>query len=213
MAAGTENSPGLDGLAPARRRLQALLNIVRSAGRPGPNGSKRHTGLPQAKVVVYCQLATLLGLAEKAGITQHGLSVPPGDLRRLLCNAGVLPIVCDGESRILDVGREERYAPDYMREAVLARDGGCIFPGCSVPPEHVEMCHIDGWAEGGSTSVENLAAACTAHHHGFHLALYDLVRDAQGLPSVLFPEYMDPSQVPKRNTYWGQQTQINPTLF
>ena len=173
-------------------------------------GNKAATGLPQARLIVYCQLTTLLGLAEKAGITQHGLAVSPGDLRRELCNAGVIPIVFNGESQILDVGREQRFVPDYMRQAVLARDGGCIVPGCTVPPEHLEMCHIDSWADGGTTDIENWAPGCVNHHHGYHTGQYRLVRNDHGLPAVILPKYLDPEQKPRRNTQWQQHTQSGP---
>lgn len=204
---------GSDGLTPARRRLQTLLNIMRTAGEPRAKENKTTTGLPQARLIVYCQLTTLLGLAEKAGITQHGLTVSPGDLRRELCNAGVIPVILNGESQILDLGREQRFVPDYMRQAVLARDGGCVVPGCTVPPEHLEMCHIDGWADGGHTSIENTAPGCVNHHHGYHTGQYRLVRNDQGLPAVVLPKYLDPEQKPRRNTQWQQHTQSGSTLF
>ncbi len=204
---------GPDGLTPARRRLQTLLNIMRTAGEPRTKGTSATTGLPQARLIVYCQLTTLLGLAEKAGITQHGLAVSPGDLRRELCNAGVIPIIFNGESQILDVGREQRFVPDYMRQAVLARDGGCVVPGCTVPPEHLEMCHIDGWADGGTTSIENSAPGCANHHHAFHTGQYKLVRNDHGLPAVILPKYVDPEQKPRRNTQWQQHTQFGHVLF
>ncbi|MGL3805005.1 hypothetical protein ACSYDW_02810 [Paeniglutamicibacter sp. R2-26] len=202
-----------DGLSPARRRLQTLLNIMRAAGGPGGSGGKRTTGLPQARLIVYCHLATLLGLSEKAGITQHGLEVSPGDLRRELCNAGVIPLVLNGESQILDVGREQRFVPDHMRQAVLARDGGCLVPGCTVPPEHLEMCHVKAWADGGTTSIANTGPGCTNHHHGFHTGQYKLVLNEQGLPAVILPRYLDPSQKPRRNAHWQQQTLTDPMLF
>ncbi|MFF5791419.1 HNH endonuclease signature motif containing protein [Paeniglutamicibacter sp. NPDC012692] len=204
---------GPDGLTPARRRLQTLLNIMRTSGAPRSKGSKATSGLPQARLIVYCQLTTLLGLAEKAGITQHGLTVSPGDLRRELCNAGVIPLVFNGESQILDVGREQRFVPDYMRQAVLARDGGCIVPGCTVPPEHLEMCHIDSWADGGNTSIDNSAPGCVNHHHGYHTGQYRLVRNEHGLPAVILPKYLDPEQKPRRSTQWQQHTQSGPNLF
>ena len=208
-----DSAEGSDGLTPARRRLQTLLNIMRTAGEPRAKGNKEATGLPQARLIVYCQLTTLLGLAEKAGITQHGLAISPGDLRRELCNAGVIPIIFNGESQILDLGREQRFVPDYMRQAVLARDGGCIVPGCTVPPEHLEMCHIDSWADGGTTSTENSAPGCVNHHHGYHTGQYKLVRNEHGLPAVILPKYLDPEQKPRRNSQWQQHTQSGPLLF
>lgn len=207
---GQPDIPGLDGLTPARRRLRSILNVLQHVD---SNARKRGRTLARAKLVVHCQLETLLGLAERAGITTHGLEVSPGQLRRLLCDAAVLPIVFNGESQVLDIGREQRFVPEHMREAVLARDGGCLVPSCTVPPEHCEMCHIDAWQDGGSTSVGNSGPGCSAHHHDFHSGKLKLVRDRNGLPAVLLPKHWDPEQVPRRNEYWQHQWQTNPKLF
>lgn len=202
--------PGRDGLTPARRRLQSILNTLKNIGGHTGKGGRSHA---RATLVVHCQLETLLGLAERAGITTHGLDVSPGELRRLLCDAGVLPIVFNSKSQILDLGREQRFVPDYIREAILARDGGCLVPGCTVPPEHCEICHIDAWQDGGVTSAENSGPGCSAHHHDFHSGKLKLVRDSNGLAAVLLPKYIDPEQIPRRNDYWQRRRQTNPTLF
>lgn len=202
--------PADDGLTPARRRLHSILNALKSIGGRNGNGDK---GLARATLVVHCRLETLLGLAEQAGVTAHGLEISPGELRRLLCDAGVLPIVFNAESQILDLGREQRFVPDYIRQAVLARDGGCLVPGCTVPPEHCEICHIDAWQDGGVTSAENSGPGCSAHHHDFHSGKLKLVRDINGLPGVMLPKYMDPEQIPRRNDHWQRRRITNPTLF
>ncbi|MFJ6416868.1 HNH endonuclease signature motif containing protein [Paeniglutamicibacter sp. NPDC091659] len=203
-------SPGDDGLTPAMRHLQTLLNIMRSAGGANQPGK---TGLPRSTMVVYCQLTTLLGLAGDAGLTQHGVPVSPGDLRRALCEAEVIPMVLNGQSQILDLGRAERYFPDYMRQAILARDGGCIVPGCTVPPEHCEIHHLKPWSEGGLTRVKDGAPHCSSHHHAVHTSQIKDVLNDDGLPAVILPEYIDPEQKPRRNSYWGQQAQTQRPLF
>ncbi len=204
-----EDASRLDGLTPARRHLQSILNALQSVGGSATGGK----GRARATLVVHCQLETLLGLAERAGISAHGLDISPGELRRVLCDAGVLPATFNGESQILDLGREQRFVPDYMREGILARDGGCLVPGCAVPPEHCEMCHIDSWEDGGVTSVENIGPGCSSHHHDFHSGKIQLVRDSDGLPAVLLPKYLDPEQVPRRNDYWQHRRQTNSLLF
>ncbi|MBP2375408.1 HNH endonuclease signature motif containing protein [Paeniglutamicibacter psychrophenolicus] len=204
-----EDASRLDGLTPARRHLQSILNALQNVGGAATGGR----GLARSTLVVHCQLETLLGLAERAGISAHGLDISPGELRRMLCDAGVLPATFNSESQILDLGREQRFVPDYMREGILARDGGCLVPGCTVPPEHCEMCHIDSWEDGGVTSVGNIGPGCSAHHHDFHSGKIQLVRDGDGLPAVLLPKYLDPEQIPRRNDYWQHRRQTNPKLF
>ncbi len=204
-----EDNSRLDRLAPARRHLQSILNALQSVG-GSANGGR---ALARATLVVHCQLETLLGLAEQAGISAHGLDISPGELRRMLCDCGVLPVVFNSKSQILDLGREQRFVPEYMREGIFARDAGCLVPGCTVPPEHCEMCHIDSWEEGGVTSVENIGPGCSAHHHDFHSGKIRLIRDADGLPAVMLPKYLDPEQIPRRNDYWQHRRQTNPKLF
>lgn len=199
----------VDGLTPARRHLQSILNALRHIS-GSANGA---TAIAKATLVVHCQLETLLGLAQRAGISAHGLEVSAGELRRLLCDAGVIPMVFNGKSQILDLGREQRFVPDYLRLAILARDGGCLVPGCTVPPEHCEICHVDSWQDGGVTSAENAGPGCSAHHHDFHSGKITLVRDVDGLPAVLLPKYLDPEQLPRRNDYWQHARQTKPTLF
>ena len=190
--------PGADGLTPPQRHLQTLLNLMRT---PKAGAGKGATGLPTAQLVVYVHLETLLGLARGQGWSAHGLEIPVGEIRRRLSTDAVIPIVLGGRSEILDVGRSMRFAPDYMKRAVLARDGGCIYPGCSVPPEHCEFCHVDAWADGGTTSVEGLAPGCTKHHRMIDAGDAKLVIH-DGLPHVILPKHLDPEQKPVRNTYW-----------
>ncbi|MFJ6417742.1 HNH endonuclease signature motif containing protein [Paeniglutamicibacter sp. NPDC091659] len=197
--------PGADGLTPPQRHLQTLLNLMRT---PKNGSAKGTTGLPTAQLVVYVHLETLLGLARGTGWSAHGLEIPIGEIRRRLSTDGVIPVVLGGQSEVLDVGRGMRFAPDYMKRAVLARDGGCIYPGCSVPPEHCEFCHVEAWADGGTTSVEGLTPGCTKHHHMFDTGEAKLVIH-DGLPHVILPKYLDPEQKPVRNTYWpGPQTPL-----
>jgi 5-methylcytosine-specific restriction protein A len=60
--------------------------------------------------------------------------VTPAALRRLCCDAAVVPVVLGGAGQPLDVGRATRTIPDGLRRAVAARDRGCAFPSCDRPP-------------------------------------------------------------------------------
>ncbi|MFF5793856.1 HNH endonuclease signature motif containing protein [Paeniglutamicibacter sp. NPDC012692] len=203
---GSDAFSNADGLTPPQRHLQTLLNLMRA---PNSRPQKSPAGLPTAQIVVYVYLETLLGLAKGSGWSAHGLEIPVGELRRRLCTEGVIPIVLGGQSEILDVGREMRLAPDHMKRAVLARDGGCLYPGCTVPPEHCEFHHVKPWKDGGGTSVDMQVFECTAHHHMIDNGELSVVIH-DGLPHLLLPKYLDPEQLPRRNTYWQGP---RPTLF
>jgi hypothetical protein len=189
-----------DGLTSAQRHLQTLLNLMRAPVTASPKGT---TGLPTAQLVIHCRLETLLGLAKGNGWSAHGLEIPISEVRRRLATDGAIPVVLGGQSEVLDFGREMRLANDTIRRAVLARDGGCFYPGCTVPPEHLEMCHIDGWAGGGGTSVAGLTPGCACHHHMADNGLLQLLIH-HGLPHVVLPRHLDPEQLPRRNSHWPQ---------
>ncbi|MHA7241959.1 HNH endonuclease signature motif containing protein [Paeniglutamicibacter antarcticus] len=209
---GTMNSTayGPDGLTPPQRHLQGLMNLLKSAGQPGTR--KKTSGLPSPRTLVIATLAELQEQAEKHGITTHGQQLTPAELRQRLCTGGALPMILGGKSQILDLGKEERYFPDYMREAILALYGGCLTPGCTVPPEHCEIHHYDYVSNGGKTEINSGVPQCSSHHHATHTGLITPIRDDDGLFSILLPKFMDPEQLPRRNTYWKATIQ-NPTFF
>ena len=76
----------------------------------------------------------------------------------------------------LDVGRTQRTATAAQRRALAVRDGGCIIPGCTVPAEACQTHHLDEWAAGGGTSIENLALLCWAHHRQVDLGQWAIER-------------------------------------
>ena len=86
--------------------------------------------------------------------------------RRLTCDSAVVRIVRGAKSEILDVGRKTRVIPPAIRRALWARDGGCRFPGCG--SRHAEGHHIEHWALGGKTSLDNLVLLGRTHHKAVH---------------------------------------------
>ncbi|RKS22928.1 hypothetical protein DFO58_0980 [Arthrobacter sp. AG1021] len=179
------------------RRLNALMAILTTSF----TGSAAKPIVP--KILVYLRLKDLQNLAEAHGISAHGVDIPPGELRKLLVTARVIPLVLGGNSQPLDVGRSRRFHQGYIKMAVMARDRGCIVPECTTPPDLVEIDHYKKpWAEGGTTSVDSGAAMCSNEHHGRHSGQLKVV-DVNGLPHVLLPPHLDPEQKPRRNTYWG----------
>lgn len=53
-----------------------------------------------------------------------------------------------------------------MRDYVAARDGTCIFPGCTAPAHSCQLDHRIPFDEGGETTPANLFSLCQ-HHHNF----------------------------------------------
>ena len=72
------------------------------------------------------------------------------------------------ESHQVEAGRTSREIPPSMRRALVARDGGCRFPGCDRPPAWTDGHHLKHWADGNPTLPHNLALLCRRHHYRVH---------------------------------------------
>ena len=90
------------------------------------------------------------------------------DLRYLLCDCKVIPVVFNGESQPLDLGRDRRCVTLAQRRAVAARDRGCAHPGCQRKPAFCQVHHIVEWMNGGETNIEDLVMLCRTHHRMIH---------------------------------------------
>ena len=79
----------------------------------------------------------------------------------------------------MDVGRKRRTIPAPLRRALVARDRGCRFPGCT-NHRWVDGHHIRHWLSGGETSLENLVLVCRRHHRCLHELGFGLARGEDG---------------------------------
>lgn len=122
-------------------------------------------GGQRPRLVVTMSLDDLTRRLEQAGHLIDGSAVTAGELRRLACDASVIPVVLGGASEILDAGREQRLVTPEIRRALALRDQGCAFPGCATPEYACEAHHIVPWWAHGPTALSNLVLLCP-HHHG-----------------------------------------------
>lgn len=153
-----------DTRSPARRRLEGLLTIVQ-------RGVASAEGVPttdKAKVVVLIDLDTLVGQVRGTGTTLTGDVLSPGVVRRMACDAEIIPMVLGSDSEPLDVGRSRRLFTRGQRLLLTARDGGCTYPGCTVPPAWCDAHHVVPWHRGGRTGADNGALLCQRHHTVVH---------------------------------------------
>jgi hypothetical protein len=139
-----------------------------------------------------------------AGCLAFGGIPSPEALRRMCCDANVIPVVLDGAGRPIDVGRSQRSIPPWIRRAVQVRDRGCAHPGCDRPASWSECHHIVEWARGGPTSVDNCVLLCKVHHREIHSTEWIVRTGADGIPEFVPPAWIDPEQRPRRHPRYLQ---------
>jgi hypothetical protein len=140
------------------------------------------------------QLASRDGWAE----TSFGQLITVGQALKLADEAAISLLLRDAKDVVLSHGRAKRIATRSQTLALIARDGGCTFPGCDKPPEWCQRHHIVAWADGGSTDLDNLTLVCGYHHREFDRAGWSC-QMTDGHPQWIPPAWIDPTQTPRRN--------------
>ena len=120
-------------------------------------------------------------------------------LARLSCDAVLQRVLLAPAGGVLDLGRRVRLATPSQRRALVARDGGCVIPGCTAPPESCDLHHLVPWSHGGPTDLANLALVCSRHHTAVHAGHWTLVMD-DGVPWAIPARWVDPKRRRLRNT-------------
>ena len=157
------------GRTTGQRNADAVVELARRATSPGGTADGSG-GRPRVDLLVAVDLDRLS--RETTGSRCHtadGVALPAATVRRLACDAGVIPVVLGSNGDVLDVGRRTRTIPTAIRNALVVRDGGCTHPGCDRPVSWCDAHHVVHWSDGGPTSLENLVLLCSAHHHQHHL--------------------------------------------
>lgn len=189
-------------LSRGQRYADALIGMVRAhqQDRRAPS-----VGGDRPRVVVKLDYESLVAGAAGAGLLGDD-PLSAGELRRLCCDAELLPAVLGAESEVLDFGRSARLVTPAIRQALTLRDGGCAFPGCDTRPTSCEAHHITPWWAGGRTALSNLVLLCH-HHHGLVEPAKHAVRDQweirlarDGLPEAVPPRRYDPQRAPLRHS-------------
>jgi hypothetical protein len=132
------------------------------------------------EVVVHVDWDTLRDEATEAGIVcelEDGTPIPPATVRRLCCDADVIPVVLGGDGVPLDVGRASRLATADQRRALAAMYARCGYPDCHVSFGHCRIHHVTEWTAGGPTDVANMIPLCSTHHHQVHEGGWTLTLD------------------------------------
>jgi len=141
-----------------QRRGEALVQIYRRAAAAGTCAPA-----PKAALWVTVNLADLQTGAG-AGTTLGGQLLGIETIRRIACDAMIIPAVMGTGAEILDVGRAKRLFTGGLLAALRLRDKGCTIPDCTAPAAWANAHHLIHWVHGGPTSLLNGALICPRHH-------------------------------------------------
>jgi 5-methylcytosine-specific restriction endonuclease McrA len=175
-AAPQLNDPAGDPPTMAQQRADALGLLAETALHqaldPGAPGERY-------QVVVHVD-APALADPDQPGqsVLEDGTHVPAETSRRLACDASRVVMRHDEHGQVTEIGARTRTIPPALRRALQHRDRGCRFPGCGT--RFTQGHHLRHWAQGGPTTLSNLALLCRRHHRAVHEQGYRVARDPDG---------------------------------
>jgi hypothetical protein len=166
---------GEDAIAPVgQRRAEALADMAETFLE---HGTVQRYGGDRYLVTVHTTPAALRRRQDSApSEVEPGRTIAADTARRLSCDAAVVPVLETGEGEPLAIGRKSRSIPPALRRALQLRDRGCRFPGCT-RRHALDGHHIEHWADGGETRLDNLVSLCRQHHRLVHEAGYTIRQD------------------------------------
>ena len=163
-----EHGPG-DSLADDAHTVRTHLHVLcRPEQLPAPRTGLDSSGRPALAELLRRDLAGDLPVAPVIAGDLAPLS--RGALRRLACDA-VVDLVALGTKQRCDplyVGRAARIVSRQLFRALVVRDRRCVVRGCRRRPAQCAAHHVEHWADGGLTDLDNLVLLCHQHHHDHH---------------------------------------------
>jgi hypothetical protein len=201
-AVACAGEPAMEPPTPAQQQADALALITETALHQGLD-----PGTPgeRYQVVVHVDAPVLADPAQPGqSVLEDGAHVSAETSRRLACDASRVVLRHDGDGRVVEIGARTRTIPPALRRVLQQRDRGCRFPGCGV--RVAQGHHLHHWAEGGPTTLSNLALLCRRHHRAVHEEGYEVERqpddrlrfrrpDGRELPEVPAPAAVPPDPV------------------
>ena len=182
----------------AQQQADALALLAETALHheldPGARGERY-------QVVVHVDAAVLAD-PEQPGqsVLEEGSHVSAETSRRLACDASRVVMRHDEDGQVVEIGARTRTIPAALRRALHHRDRSCRFPGCHVRAGQAH--HVRHWAQGGPTTLSNLALLCRRHHRAVHEEGYQIARGPDGALQFrrpdgrLLPDVPPPPTVP-----------------
>jgi Domain of unknown function (DUF222)/HNH endonuclease len=161
--------PQGDGPTRPQQHLQALVAMAEQT----LNGGSTTTTRPRPRLIATVDVQALAdGATSKAAAILWSLAGRPARITPLTsevlaCDATVTPVFFKG-ARPVAVGDAKSPISSALRTALIARDGGCRFPGCKAPVAWCDAHHIRARINHGPTVIDNLMLLCRRCHRLVH---------------------------------------------
>jgi hypothetical protein len=151
----------------------------------------RSIELRAPEVTVLVDLRTLTGGLHDHSVCEleDGATLPVSTVRRLCCDAEIVPMVLGGDGEVLEAGRSRRTPSRAQRRALRTMHRTCAYPGCTVPFSHTRAHHVRFWVrDNGPTDIDNLLPLCERHHHLVHEGGWTLTMTADRVATWSRPD-------------------------
>jgi hypothetical protein len=158
------------------RRADALRRLSEKALAVADDARDAYQVVVHVDAPVLADPSADLGRSE----IEDGPGVSAETSRRLACDGSKLEMHHAPDGSVLDLGRKTRVISTPLRRALKERDHGCRYPGCA-NTRFVDGHHIQHWADGGETKLDNLVLLCSYHHQKVHEGGFQMERTNEGL--------------------------------
>ena len=167
------------GEPPSRDHVRALAMVAMVDDDGTIGASPISSAYSRAEVCVVVDEQTLRSGLHRQSIVHTGtdIDIPVETLRRIACEAKIIPVVLGADGVVLDMGRGSRLATRNQRRALESMYATCAMPGCAVPVGGCQPHHVVYWQSGGATDLGNLVPLCAHHHRCVHEGGWKLVLD------------------------------------
>ena len=164
-----------------QRNADALVALITQ--QPAESPSAVAAGAPDCGIrpqktvlVVSADYDAIEGRLKSAGLID-GTPIEIDELRRLACDAQIVPMIFASDGRPLYMGRAQRAVTEAQKLALYRRDRGCV--GCGIRPQACDAHHIQPWDHNGPTDITNLVLLCPRCHTKAHKHGHTIEHDTQ----------------------------------